>query len=111
MNRYTASLEHVRMSHLKLRQVARTLRGHAAVEGRDLLKFIPRKSARLISAVLRDAIANAENNHNAMPEDLIIENISIEKQAVLKRHMPAARGSAHPIRKDISRIRIALVDR
>jgi large subunit ribosomal protein L22 len=109
MNRYTASLERVRMSHFKLRQVARVLRGKTASDGRGMLQFIPRKSARLIGGVLRDAIANAENNCNALVEDLRIENVLIEKQAPLRRHIPAARGSSHPIRKGVSRIRVVLV--
>jgi ribosomal protein L22 len=46
-----------------------------------------------------------------MAENLKIENVFIEEGVALKRHIPAARGSAHPIRKRISRIRVVLVNK
>jgi large subunit ribosomal protein L22 len=107
---YTATSLHVRMSPFKLRQVARPLRGRMAIEGRDLLKFIPRKSATLIKKTLESAMANAENNANASPAKLKIENVLIEEGKTMKRHIPAARGSAHPIRKRTSSIHVILVD-
>jgi large subunit ribosomal protein L22 len=111
MEQYTAVAMRVRMSPFKLRQVARTLPGRKAVEGAGLLHLIPRKSARLIEKTLRSAVANAENNHNSSPENLVIRNVLIEEGKTLRRHVPAARGSAHPIRKRTSHIRVILTVR
>jgi large subunit ribosomal protein L22 len=108
---YQATSFSVRMSPLKLRQVARTLRGRTAADGRDLLRFIPRRSARLIQRTLESAIANAENNRSVPIENLKIENVLIEEGSALRRHVPAARGSAHPIRKRSSHIRVILVNK
>jgi large subunit ribosomal protein L22 len=105
---YTAVHRHARMSPLKLRQVARVLKDQAATTGRERLRFIPRKSARLIGKVLDSAIANAENNFGVPVDQLVIDNVIIEEGPAFRRHIPAARGSAHPIRKRTSNIRVTL---
>ncbi|MDR0679270.1 MAG: 50S ribosomal protein L22 [Puniceicoccales bacterium] len=109
--KYKATAFTVRVSPPKLRQVARVLRGRSARDGRDLLRFIPRKPARMIEKVLRSAIANAENNANVAEEHLLIDSVIIEEGVTMKRHIPAAKGSAHPIRKRTSHIRVILADR
>lgn len=100
--------KYVRMSHLKLRDVARELQGMKANEALELLKFIPRKSARLIYKTLKSAIANAENNHDLNSDSLIIYRALIEQGPALKRFRPSARGMAHPYIKGTSHIRIVL---
>jgi large subunit ribosomal protein L22 len=105
---YTAEHRHARMSPLKLRQVARILKDQVATTGRERLRFIPRKSARLIGKVLDSAIANAENNFGVSVDRLVIDNVIIEEGPAFRRHIPAARGSAHPIRKRTSNIRVTL---
>jgi large subunit ribosomal protein L22 len=105
---YQAISSSVRMSPFKLRQVARTLRGRRAEDGRSMLRFVPRKSARLIEKTLASAIANAESNFNVSAEDLVIDNVLIGDGIKLRRHVTAAKGSAHPIRKRSSHIRVIL---
>jgi large subunit ribosomal protein L22 len=108
---YEATSFFVRMAPSKLRQVARTLRGRTAEDGRGLLTFIPRRSARLIRKTLESAIANAENNFSVPSESLKIENVLVGNGSALRRHVPAARGSAHPIRKRSSHIRVILTNK
>ena len=100
--------KHVRMSPKKMREVSRVIQGMPAEKALETLQFIPRKSARLIRKTLLSAVANAENNHELSSEDLIVKYAIIEEGAVLKRFIPVARGSAHPIRKRTSHIRIVL---
>lgn len=102
--------KHQRISPKKAREVARTLPGRTAGEATELLKFIPRKAARLLDKTLRSAMANAENNANLSAEDLVIREAIIEEGAALKRFRPCARGSAHPYKKRMSHIRIVLTD-
>jgi large subunit ribosomal protein L22 len=109
--KHQATARAVRMSPLKLRQVARVLRGRSVENGCALLRFIPRKSARMIEKTLRSAIANAENNSNIAMENLVIDNVIIEEGIAMRRHVPAAKGSAHPIRKRTSHIRVILASR
>ncbi|MGF1484636.1 MAG: 50S ribosomal protein L22 [Opitutales bacterium] len=100
----------VRMSPMKVRDVAREIQGRPAGEALELLRFIPRKSARLLHKTLQSAIANAENNHNLAGDDLVIKLAVVEKGPAFRRFRPAARGSAHPYKKHTSHIRIVLTD-
>ena len=54
----------MRISPKHVREVARVLPGRKATEGLSLLKYIPRKAARMLDKTLKSAMANAENNAN-----------------------------------------------
>ncbi|HQU09463.1 MAG TPA: 50S ribosomal protein L22 [Opitutales bacterium] len=100
--------KYARMSPKKVIHVTRVIQGRMANDAVDLLKFIPRKSARLILETLKSAIANAENNHNLSSDTLIVRKAVVETGPVLKRFQPVPRGQAFPIRKRQSHIRIWL---
>lgn len=108
MQEVQAISKYVRMSHLKLRQVAREIQGMRAVQALDLLRFISRKSARLIQKTLQSAIANAENNHDLSSNLLVINSIVIQQGPSWKRFRPSARGMAHRYKKGTSHIHIKL---
>lgn len=106
----TATTRAARMAPQKVRDVARTLRGRQAVEAAEWLRFVPRKSAKLIEKTLRSALANAENNHNLSSDSLYIDTVIVEQGPAFRRFRPVARGSAHPYRKRTSHIRVTLTD-
>ena len=106
-----ALTKYVRMSPMKVRQVTRQIQGLPAADAADLLKFIPRKSARLVAKTLNSAIANAENNHNLSSSSLVVAKAVADEGPAFKRYKPAARGSAHPIRKRTTHITIVLAER
>ena len=58
-----AYTKYARMSPRKVREVTQAIQGRNAAEAVEVLRFIPRKSARLVSKTLQSAIANAENNN------------------------------------------------
>ncbi|MDR0741874.1 MAG: 50S ribosomal protein L22 [Puniceicoccales bacterium] len=103
-----ATLKYVRISAKKVRDLARLLKGKPVLDAVAFVKNIRRKSARMIGDLLHSAIANAENNNNLAANKLMIESVIVEDGPVLKRFIPAARGSAHPIRKRMSHIRLIL---
>ena len=70
--------KYARISPKKAREVARLLPGRKAGEAVSLLKYIPRKAARLLSKTLQSAMANAENNNNLNADDLQIEEAIVE---------------------------------
>jgi large subunit ribosomal protein L22 len=100
----------VPMSAQKLREVVRQIQGLNAVQARAVLGVVPRKSARLILKTLNSALANAENNHGLKPEGLRIKEAVAGTATVRKAFVPKARGSAGPILKRRSHIRIVLSD-
>jgi large subunit ribosomal protein L22 len=105
-----AITRHARMSPKKVREVARVIQGRSATEALELVRFIPRKSARLLAKTLKSAVANAENNNDLSVESLVVKFAIVENGPVLKRFKAAARGSAAPRKKRMSHIRIVLSD-
>ena len=101
---------YAKISAFKAREVTREIQGLPAVEALAQLKFIPKKAAPLIAKTLKSAIANAEQNNSIRPEVLVIKEAVVGEAPTLNRIRPTARGSAHPIRKRTSHIRIVLTD-
>ncbi|MBC2606402.1 50S ribosomal protein L22 [Pelagicoccus albus] len=105
-----ARTKYARMSPKKVIEVARAIRGKNANDALELLKFIPRKSAFLLSKTLQSAIANAENNHDLSGDSLTVELATVEQGPALKRFKAAARGGVAKRKKRMSHIRIVLSD-
>jgi large subunit ribosomal protein L22 len=101
---------YARISPFKAREVTREIQGLPATDALDILKFTPKKAARLVTKTLQSAIANAENNNNLRAETLVIKEAVVGEGPTIKRFRPRARGSASPIHKRTSHIRIILTD-
>jgi large subunit ribosomal protein L22 len=105
-----STYKYARISAFKAREVTREIQGLPVSAALDLLAFTPRKAALLISKTLKSAIANAENNNNLRADTLVVREAVVGEGATLKRFQPKARGSAGPIRKRTSHIRIVVTD-
>lgn len=99
-----------RISAFKAREVTREIQGLPATDALDLLRFVPKKAAGMVHKTLASAIANAENNNNLNVANLVVKEAVVGEGATFKRFQPKARGSAGPIRKRTSHIRIILTD-
>lgn len=105
-----ALTKYARMSHKKVNEVARSIRGKSANDALEMLNFIPRKSAALIAKTLKSAIANAENNFEMSADELVVDKAIVEQGPALRRFKAAARGGVSRRRKRMSHIRIVLSD-
>jgi large subunit ribosomal protein L22 len=105
-----AILKNVPMSAQKMREVVRQIQGLPALEAQAVLKFVPRKGARLVAKTLDSAIANAEHNNKVKPETLKVKEAVAGTATTIKRFTPKARGSAGPILKRRCHIKITLSD-
>lgn len=99
-----------RISAFKAREVTREIQGLPALLALDVVRFSPKKAARLVSKTLATAIANAENNNRLKAQNLVIKEAVVGEGPTFKRFQPKARGSAGPIRKRTSHIKIILVE-
>jgi large subunit ribosomal protein L22 len=99
-----------RISAFKAREVTREIQGLPASDALNLLRFVPKKAAGLVRKTLASAVANAENNNNLNLDNLVIQEAVVGEGPTAKRFQPKARGSAGPIRKRTSHIRIILTD-
>src|SRR5271170_2786448 len=94
------------VSPRKLRPFATLIRGRMADEALELLRFLPNKSARLLEAVLKSAVGNAEDRGARNVDELVVTESRIDGGPILKRHMPRARGTAYPIKRRYAHIHI-----
>ena len=100
-----------RISAFKAREVTREIQGLPVAAALDVLAFTPRKAAGLIAKTLKSAVANAENNNNLRADRLVVQEATVGEGPTLRgRYQTKARGSAGPIRKRTSHIRIILTD-
>ena len=98
------------MSAQKMREMVRQIQGLPVAQAQAVLKVVPRKSARLVAKTLQSAVANAENNKQARPETLYVKEAVAQTAYTLRRFTPKARGSAGPILKRHSHIKIVVSD-
>jgi large subunit ribosomal protein L22 len=103
--------KYLRVSAQKTRLVADMVRGKKVDEALVLLRYTPKKSGRLISKVLRSAVANAENTQSADVEKLYVKAIMVDQGPRLKRFRPRAMGRATRIIKPSSHITVVLSEK
>jgi ribosomal protein L22 len=104
----TARARYVRSSARKARLVIDHVRGKPIGEARALLRHSPRGVARDLERLLDSAIANAENNHDLVGDDLYVKEIYADEGPTLKRFRARAQGRAYRIRKRTSHLTVAL---
>ncbi len=105
-----AITKNVRMSAQKMREMTRQIQGLSALQAEAVLKFVSRKSARVVAKTLHSAIANAENNNGVKPEALKVKEAVAQTAMSFKRFTPKARGSAGPIIKRSCHVKIVVSD-
>jgi ribosomal protein L22 len=103
-----AQAKYVRSSARKARLVCDHIRGKTVVEARAILAHTPRAVARDWTKLLESAIANAENNHELVGEDLYVMVVRADEGPTIKRFRPRAMGRATKIRKRTSHLTILL---
>jgi large subunit ribosomal protein L22 len=106
----TSTYRYARISAFKAREVTREIQGRSASDALDLLTFSPKKAAIMVRKTLKSAIANAENNADLKVDTLLVKEAVVGEGPTFKRFRARARGSASPLRKRTSHIRIVLAD-
>jgi large subunit ribosomal protein L22 len=107
---YKAIHKYADMSARKIRPFATLIRGRHADEALELLRFLPNKSARLLEAVLKSALGNAEDRGARDIDELVVSESRVDGGPIMKRIMPRARGTAYPIKRRYAHIHITLSD-
>ncbi len=106
-----AQAKYVRSSPRKARLVVDHIRGKSVEEARAILTHTPRAAAEPVLKVLESAIANAEHNHELLPEELRIFQVMVDEGPTIKRFRPRAQGRATRINKRTSHITINLTNK
>jgi ribosomal protein L22 len=103
-----AKARYVRTAPRKARLVVDHIRGKSVDEARAILIHTPRAASRDVLKLLDSAIANAENNHELVADELKIDRVFVDEGPTLKRYRPRALGRATQIRKRTSHMTILL---
>jgi ribosomal protein L22 len=103
-----AQAKYVRSSARKARLVMDHVRGKTVTEAQAVLRHSPRGIARDLERLLASAVANAENNHELVSDDLYVKEIYADEGPTLRRFRPRAQGRATRIRKRTSHLTVAL---
>jgi ribosomal protein L22 len=103
-----AQAKYVRSSARKARLVIEHIRGKSIEDARAVLRHTPRGVARDLEKLLASAVANAENNHELVGDDLVIKECYADEGPTIKRFRPRAQGRATRIRKRTSHLTLTL---
>lgn len=104
----TAQQKFIRVSPRKLRLLARSLAGLTPDKALDQLKFARHTGADVMAKTIKQAVANATNNHSLNQSQLAINQIEIGEGPTYKRWRAVSRGRAHSIFKRTSHLTITL---
>ncbi|MBT8485203.1 MAG: 50S ribosomal protein L22 [Phycisphaerales bacterium] len=107
---YPSTHRFARIAPRKARLVADMIRGLPVDEAMTALQFSPKRAAWYYKAVLKTAIANAEEA-DADLSRLFVQESRADEGPTMKRFQPKDRGRAHPIMKRSSHLHIVLDER
>jgi len=100
--------KYARVSPRKVRRVTSLIKGMKAGDALVRLKFLPHSSAKVLTKILKTAIANAEQKKVTDPESMKITKAVVNQGPTMKRMMPRSMGRADVIRKRSSHITLVL---
>ena len=103
-----AIARYIRISPQKARLVADVIRGRNVEDAINVLRFMPKKGARILRRVVESAVANAGQNEAIDVDTLYVKRVFIDGGPMLKRMRPRAMGRANRILKRTSHITIVL---
>lgn len=94
--------KYIRQSAKKVKPVLDMVRGKKVNEAINMLNFMPKKAAKIVSGTAQSAVSNLLNNDEAKginPDELIIKKAYVDQGPVMKRIRPRSMGRAYLIRK------------
>ena len=103
-----ATAKYLRISPKKARPVISLIRGKHVDEALAIMKYTPKKAARMIYKVLYSAMSNAVNNHDMDRDRLIVHRAYVDEGPRLKRLKPRAFGRADIMKRRLSHITVEL---
>jgi len=94
-----AIIRQIRITSKKLNLVAELVREKMVKDALDILRFTPKKGAKILYKAIKSAASNAVENNKQNLEDLKVKEIIVTEGTTFKRSVPISRGRMHPILK------------
>ncbi|PIR42034.1 MAG: 50S ribosomal protein L22 [Candidatus Yanofskybacteria bacterium CG10_big_fil_rev_8_21_14_0_10_37_15] len=106
-----AQLNGLRIAPRKVRILANLVKGKGVNEALGQLEFYVKKSSPSLIKLVNSAIANAENTHHMVRDNLYIKDFLVDEGVKLKRFKPKGFGRVSPLQKKTSLIKLVLAER
>ncbi len=103
-----AKLRYARITPRKVRRVTDLIKGKRAGDAMINLQFLPHKGGRIVSKILKSAMANAEQKKVADPESMKVSRVLVDQGPTMKRMTPRSMGRADIIKKRTCHITLIL---
>jgi large subunit ribosomal protein L22 len=103
-----ATQKYTRQTARKVRLVADVIKKMSIEDALKQLAVMERRASLVVLKTLRQAIANAMNNHQLSLDQLKIKNIIIDEAPTYKRWRAVSRGRAHTILKRSCHVNVIL---
>lgn len=109
-NQYVAKHRFCDVTARKIQPFAQLIRGKNVDEAIEALRFHPNRGARMLEAVVKSALGNAEDRGCRNLDELVVSEAKVDGAPIIKRIQPRARGTAFPIKKRLSHITVGLAE-
>ncbi|MCF8054375.1 MAG: 50S ribosomal protein L22 [Deltaproteobacteria bacterium] len=106
-----AVAKYIRVSPQKARLVVDLIRGKRVLDALSILSLTKKKSAGLVTKVIKSAFANAKMNSAIDGDILFIKTVFVDQGPSLKRFRARAQGRSASIKKRTSHITVVLDER
>lgn len=106
----SATLKGAQLSAQKGRLIVDMVRLQPVEKAIQTLAYTQKKGARLVKKLLESAIANAEQNHGADVDELVVSAVYVNEGATQKRIKSRAKGRANRILKRTCHITVKVSD-
>ncbi|MBI4746084.1 MAG: 50S ribosomal protein L22 [Deltaproteobacteria bacterium] len=103
-----AKAKFMRITPRKARLVVDLIRGKRVDQAFAILDFTPRAASKILTNLLKSAVANATQKEGVDVNNLKVKTICVDQGPSLKRFMPRAMGKASQIKKRTSHITVVL---
>jgi len=103
-----ARSQSIRISAQKFRLVADQVRGKNVDDALTLLRFMPKKGARILKKLIEAALSNATQNEAIDVDTLFIKKVTVDEGPTMKRFRPMPMGRAGRILKRSSHVTVVL---
>lgn len=107
---YRAKHRFADVSARKIRPFADLIRGRNVDEALQLLRFYHNRGAKLLEAVVKSALGNADDQECQNLDDLVVSEARVDGAPMYKRIQPRARGTAFGIKRRLAHIVVALAE-
>ena len=106
-----AKATYVRIAPRKVQIVCELIRGKDTKYAEAILRHTPKAASEPLLKLLKSACANAENNYEMDPENLVVTECVATAGPILKRGMARARGGYARILKRTSHITVVVKEK